>query len=382
MQIKRKYHLLFSIYIVILPSIFGQVDCGNIDSIIQKIIKANYFKEHLYITGMSSEIGIKKDSQYLRYEQLVNCASINKLDQLLKSDNNVMLAFAWKALLIKAPKKALDYLDLNFDNLRTRKVSVFANYCQGMLKSKLSTVLLNELSTWITEKGHKLPAKELVIFNTIKDQLIQSKNSIWGQYQIQSKGKFSTIQLNHDDTFVFKYRTGSSFLRFDRTGTFELNNNIIILKDSFIQTEPYVTSSVKTTQAKNISIQIKDHLGMPLENVVCTFNYLSSGKRKIRKTNNLGEVYFKKNPFVFWKRNKVSFLNLKANINGQEISSSMYIDKKSNDIKFVINLNPKSEKKERRESYKLLLNQLVGFSTNSVDPNMTYKKVIVEQEGF
>ena len=125
---------------------FAQNNCRSIDSIVVELKQANYLKNSKKITGLATtKFSERIDSQYVRYEELSNCASIDKLIKLMNNENNVIVAYSWKAFLNTNSKEALHFLLTNSDSLSKRKISVFLNYCQGTVTNSLEFFMVHEL---------------------------------------------------------------------------------------------------------------------------------------------------------------------------------------------------------------------------------------------
>lgn len=160
---------------------FGQRKCRDIDSILVEIAKANYFKDSKINTGLASvSFSERIDSQYLRFEELKYCASNELLRNLLRHENNLIVAYAWKAFLVVEPSEALQFLLVNSDSLDERKFTIFINYCQGYYESKLTGYMIRELYDKLIEKEIKLTADEIIAFLIFTEGMIRKWHSVRG----------------------------------------------------------------------------------------------------------------------------------------------------------------------------------------------------------
>jgi len=172
-----KYILAF-FTVSTLPIAFciGQCKCRSIDSIIIDIKEANYLKKSKIITGLSSTTFEERiDSQYLRYEELKNCASIDELKNLLRNEHNVVVAYSWKAFLTHNPKEALIFLTEHSNLLSKREVSIFLNLCQGTVTNTLAYFMVNELYDKLLSREINLTSSEIVDFLNLKEEMVMKK---------------------------------------------------------------------------------------------------------------------------------------------------------------------------------------------------------------
>ena len=151
---------IFAFFYVI--GLFAQKPCPAVDSIVKEMAREGKVSGSRIKTGLSSRLEV--DSQYLRYEVLQRCAGETELIRLLGHDSTVVVAFAWKAYLLRQPVQALHFMLHNKESLRTKWVRHFLNLCQGTVRKRLLDYMEYELYDKLLAGEFTLPAEEIVEF--------------------------------------------------------------------------------------------------------------------------------------------------------------------------------------------------------------------------
>jgi len=146
----------------------GQDNCRDLQEIVAELKEANYLKDTKIVTGFTTKTGIEIDSQYLRYEELDKCSSLEELEKLLLNESNIIVAYSWKSYLMRKPSDALSFLIKNIDNLEKREFREFLNHCQGSYFKSLANYMTYQLYWKIESSEIKLSDEEIASFNKLK----------------------------------------------------------------------------------------------------------------------------------------------------------------------------------------------------------------------
>jgi hypothetical protein len=148
---------------------FSQSQCPAVDSLVNAIKKANYFKQHEYRTGFG-EYG--RDSQYMRATTLAICAKEDQLRTLLDNEHNIVALYGWLALMQHQPEEALRYL-LKTPALKKRSVTEFLNSCQGDVEKAMADVMTDQFYAALLKRQITLSADSLIDFLNFKEERIR-----------------------------------------------------------------------------------------------------------------------------------------------------------------------------------------------------------------
>jgi hypothetical protein len=165
--------ILFALFFVAFQPIglYSQSPCPDLDSLVNAIQKANYFKEFEYRTGFG-EFG--RDSQYLRAATLTSCATEDQLRVVLTSEYNIVALYGWLALMQKQPEEALQYL-IKTKELKKRTVTEFLNSCQGDVEKAMADVMAYQLYHALLQRKITLSANSMVDFLNFKEDWMWEK---------------------------------------------------------------------------------------------------------------------------------------------------------------------------------------------------------------
>ncbi len=182
---KETFCILFFSTVLWLPNLKSQTDCRGIQVIVNELVKANYFIGSEYKTGLTSE-PLRKDSQYIRFQELKRCATESQLFELTHSSQNIICVFAWMSFLKIQPKTSLHFL-LNEEALKKRKVTVFLNYCQGEVQKAIIDIMVEHFYEKLLEREVSLSSNEIVDFLNFKEKrsrerFIENSNSKDGRF--------------------------------------------------------------------------------------------------------------------------------------------------------------------------------------------------------
>lgn len=126
--------------------------------------------------GLSTNIGIDIDSQYVHYEKLLECASNYELKKLLNSENNIILCFAWKAYSLKMPNDAINYLFNHQSKLRKKEVTKFISYCQGYTDIKVIDFMINQFYSYLLLEEVSITSDKIIQLLKLKELRISEKH--------------------------------------------------------------------------------------------------------------------------------------------------------------------------------------------------------------
>lgn len=206
---------------------------------------------------------------------------------------------------------------------------------------------------------------------------ISNHKGIVGKYEIEDEFMFSNIELREDKSYTYKYRGLSCWVWQDRIGKWEVDKNILILKDSFLWKEE--TTVLKETIDKTIKNEIRikfiDAEDNPIEGIKVKYDDVSGSEFwQEGKTNEKGIVIFKPIKEKYYPENDRARLQFDFKEFEDNVSVDILPRLINNKITVIINSAPKSGKKERIEKYEIKGKELVAFEENSLDSKMKYKK--------
>ena len=166
-----------------------------------------------------------------------------------------------------------------------------------------------------------------------------------GKYEIENEFLFSTIDLREDKSYTYEYRGSSCWAWQDRIGKWEVNKNILILKDSFeweeetTMLEEAIDKSMKNEiRIKFIDIENKPIVGFKVKyDVVSGSDFLQEAN-----TNEKGIVSFKPITAEYYPEKDKARLRFNFNEVYDEVYTDIFPKLVNNKITVTINSTPKS----------------------------------------
>lgn len=206
--------------------------------------------------------------------------------------------------------------------------------------------------------------------------LISTDTEIEGTYKIETKHSYDTLELKKNGTYKYLSRGGSCWTWSDILGTWEVQNEMLILMHEYKYTEDATEfiEVVDENPNQKVKINIIDNLGKPITNFEVKYS-TAYDQLQIDTTNNNGIVVFKKNNFEYSESDFAS-IRIKYLENGNEISESTSVQWLSDRITISINNNPKTI--EKKEKYYFQLKKDGGLKAIKFPyaiENSTYKKL-------
>lgn len=196
---------------------------------------------------------------------------------------------------------------------------------------------------------------------------------IVGKYQIESTSSGDTLELKKDGTFEYQSRGSSCWTWRDISGTWELNNEILILYHSHSYQEE-ATKFVEETRKSSdniITFEVIDNIGNPIPNFELKY---WCDNNQIKKTDINGIVQFYKCSKIENDEETVG-VGIKYLTYGNETSQSSQVYKKSNHIILSINSEPKTIFKKEKYRFEYKNGKLKSIEFPFVGKTSTYKKL-------
>jgi hypothetical protein len=198
---------------------------------------------------------------------------------------------------------------------------------------------------------------------------------IIGKYQIESNRSADTLELKKDGTYKYQSRGDSCWTWTDITGTWEFNDEILILSHNYSYQEETIeyNESIKPYSNNIITFVVKDNFG----NLIPEFEikyWCENNIEQIQKTDKNGIAEFKKCGEIIDKQDIVG-IGIKYLTNGNQTTETNSLYKNSNYIVLTMNSEPKTINKKEKYRFEYNNGKLKSIEFPYVYETSIYKKL-------